>query len=515
MKEEQHIQDIFKTIRELPPEVDLAGIEQFVLAQPAVVFQPPATDGGGSSLLTIKNFVVMISSISIIGSVALFIGGGNDKPSAVATSPASIQRPLYEEVTPPAVEPFVTDSGPAKPGTPKINPATVYLFNPSMTDSAPPMNEIMIGPGALTANMPFVLVTTPRNTAPVIIQTGKSECDDENHVVSTFVKELEKDGLLNPQKYDIVFRKDVLVVCRKKVSDELYPKYERIYEKLTGKKLKEGTNFMVSYSKGSCSISISENDDADPEDAMAPQDPVSPGEPVPAVGVTGRSRTAVAVPVNVAVEEFSQVEVRGSAHVKIKAGSNFNINVYGREGGSNMNTVVKDSRLIVSQPSTEGEVEVTMPADRLKSIIVSGSGLAKLADRFTGVSKLDVGGSGDIIVEKGIETSDLTITVMGSGTVTASGLQGKKIQGIVLGSGDIIASGTSESVSTNISGSGDINMRNLSTGNAECEILGSGAVRIDVRTSLKAHISGSGDVLYTGNPTVEKKISGSGNVVKQ
>ena len=510
MKEEQHIQDIFQAIRELPPEVDLAGIEQFVLAQPAAVFQPPATDGGGSSLWTIKNIIVMISSISIIGSVALFMGGGNDKPSA-ASMPVSVQHPLYADTTPSAAELPVTDSTPAKPAAPRTTPPATYLFNPSMTDSAPPMNEIMIGPGGLASNLPFVVVSKSSNTAPVSIQLGKSECDDENHVVSTFVKELEKDGLLNPQKYSIVFRKDVLVVGRKKVSDELYPKYERIYEKLTGKQLKEGTSFVVSYSKGSCSISVSENDAA-PEGAATPEAPEPPAAPSP---VGARTSRAVAAPVSLAINEFSQVEVRGSAHVKIMAGANFNVNTYGKEGDPGIQVVAKDDRLVVSQPSTQGEVEVTMPADRLKSIIVSGSGQAKLADVFTGVGKLDVGGSGDILVEKGIETSDLTITVMGSGTVTASGLQAKKIQGIVLGSGDIIASGNSESVSTSISGSGDINMKNLSTGSAVCEILGSGAVRIDVRTLLKAHISGSGDVLYTGNPAVDKIIAGSGNVVKQ
>lgn len=507
MKEEQHIQDIFSQIRELPPEVDLAGIERFVLAQPVTAFQPPPGGDGGTSsgLLTIKNTIVMISAISIIGSVALFIAGGNDKPVA---KPAPIQQPVYADTAPAAAEPPVADSTPAKPGAPKTNLATVYLFDPSLTDSAPPLNEIMIGPGMHAPNVPLVVLSKSNNTAPVSIQIAKGECDDENHVVSTFVKELEKDGLLNPQRYQLSFRKGKLTVGGKKVSDKLYPKYEQIYEKLMGKELNAGTGIVVSYSKGSCSISLSESDGPDVAEPVAPQAPAPVPDPVAPLA----PRLPVSGPF--VLGEFSQIEVRGSAHVKIRAGSSFNVN--SRRGSEeNPQVTIKDGRLTVSQPSTEGEVEITMPADHLKSVVVSGSGQATLADRFGGVSKLDVAGSGDIIIEKGIETSELTITVSGSGTVTASGLQTQQLKGIVMGSGDIIASGNSSSVNTVISGSGDINMKNLHAGTADCEILGSGTLRIDVSTALSVRISGSGDVLYTGNPTVNKKIAGSGDVVRQ
>lgn len=81
------------------------------------------------------------------------------------------------------------------------------------------------------------------------------------------------------------------------------------------------------------------------------------------------------------------------------------------------------------------------------------------------------------------------------------------------GSGNITLKGTTNNLSANLAGSGDIHSFNLETNHAVVSVAGSGDIEVVSNETLKARVSGSGDIQYKGNP-IEKdsKVSGSGNI---
>lgn len=535
MKDEQHIQDIFQKIRELPPEVDLGAIEKLVLLQPAAIFVAGSLKGSAvSSWLTIKKLIIMISSVSLIGTAMLFVGlNDSGKPPVKKATPPPVEQrtvvPATDTTIPQTDALPLTDS--TLPDLPKSGPATLYLFSPNITDTAPPMNEVMIGPGMMVVKIPSMSYSMPYSMPYLKVypsdypkeENAKKEngggCDDETHVVSTFVKEMEKDGLLNPERYTFTFTRDALTVNRKKVDAKTYGKYLDIFEKTTGQKMLRGMRFTATYANCNCSITMQVKDwdlSTTTATGISAPDPVSTPEPAlePVVAVGSVSLGVSGKGITHTVAEFSKIEIQGSANVKIVAGNEFSVQTQ-RDDPSGVGTVVKDGRLVISQSSSNGDVVVTMPADRLRSVSVSGSGDVRLASPFAGITSLHVGGSGSITIEKGVETTTLDIQVMGSGEVAVWDIKAQKVTALLLGSGDIAASGIAESISVTVTGSGDVNMGKLTGNDVECEVQGSGSLRIGARTTLKAKISGSGDVIYTGNPTVEKKVSGSGTVTQQ
>lgn len=503
MKNKDHLEDLFRTVRELPPEVALSDVEKFVLAQPVLIYQSAPTMTGGKGLYTFKNIIAMISSISLIGTAVFFLGKGDPKPSASAV-------PLPD--TAPYVAPatMYTDSTPADLSAPAAKPDTApvptesnrsaYPF-PIQSDTAP-LSEGLIGPRSLT-------MTIPAFPAPPETKRN-GECDDDHHVISVFSKELRKDGIIRPDVSKFGFRishKD-FYVNGKKQPQKVFAKYVDLFGKQLGRKDVKGAEMSATVGPGNCSISLSLDDSWDNHTFPVS---TSTSSTVSASVNTGTS-VAVSASGPRVLEDFSQIEVRGSVHVKVAAGDRYSVVSDGRENPPGV-AVVEKGRLVISYAESFDEVLVTLPADRLKNVGVSGSGWAMLTTPFGGVASLKVAGSGSIKVEKGIETPELSMQVLGSGRILAREMKAGKLTGSVSGSGSIEAAGNAGSLLNSISGSGLINMDKLDTDSVDCEILGSGTLRIGtVRTRLKATIQGSGGVSYSGTPTVEKKISGSGTV---
>jgi hypothetical protein len=80
------------------------------------------------------------------------------------------------------------------------------------------------------------------------------------------------------------------------------------------------------------------------------------------------------------------------------------------------------------------------------------------------------------------------------------------------GSAKIQLKGQTKDLSIRVSGSGDVNVKELSSENCDVNISGSSRCDVKVSDKLDVKISGSGDVFYIGNPSITQKISGSGSV---
>nr|WP_294860080.1 head GIN domain-containing protein [uncultured Fluviicola sp.] len=127
---------------------------------------------------------------------------------------------------------------------------------------------------------------------------------------------------------------------------------------------------------------------------------------------------------------------------------------------------------------------------------------------------MDISGSGNMEASSDILTTGMELNVSGSGNISLASVHTGELKVTISGSGNITCSGgavTNQKVS--ISGSGNVEMDNLPANNSDTKISGSGSISVWAVDQLKATISGSGDIRYKGNPIVNTNTSGSGSVI--
>ena len=123
-----------------------------------------------------------------------------------------------------------------------------------------------------------------------------------------------------------------------------------------------------------------------------------------------------------------------------------------------------------------------------------------------------VGSLTAVISSFNMAKDSMSIDISGSGNITARDITVNTLKVDVSGSADFSATGKAENIIADVSGSGDIKTTDFETEKADISISGSGSAKVWVTRHLKADISGSGSVRYKGNPVIEIKSSGSGRI---
>ncbi|UYQ91980.1 DUF2807 domain-containing protein [Chitinophaga horti] len=131
-------------------------------------------------------------------------------------------------------------------------------------------------------------------------------------------------------------------------------------------------------------------------------------------------------------------------------------------------------------------------------------------------NKLTINGAGEITSSNALTGTDLSLKTTGaskirllSATMTAS------LDAYISGSGDIeVLAGQAASGRLTTSGSGNINMIDVTVKKVTASITGAGNIRSDATDELKVKIAGSGSVFYKGTPAIDSEVSGSGSVKK-
>lgn len=104
------------------------------------------------------------------------------------------------------------------------------------------------------------------------------------------------------------------------------------------------------------------------------------------------------------------------------------------------------------------------------------------------------------------------LTFSGSGSVVSNlGIASINLPG----NGDITCVGETEQVSVRLSGTGAINLDEMTSRKAQVKITGNGNVSLHVTDNLDVTIQGLGVVYYSGTPQIQQNISGNGKVVEQ
>lgn len=199
------------------------------------------------------------------------------------------------------------------------------------------------------------------------------------------------------------------------------------------------------------------------------------------------------------ISGFREVKSDFSGDVYITQGSTYNVRIEAQQNIIDViETVLNDGILTlrgksntIIRPDTRIKIYITMP----------------------NVDGLMVSGSGDMVVQNEVSTTDLYMKVSGSGSITVPKLHAGNVDANISGSGEIdIWEGNVTSESIDISGSGSMDFSGLKANTSDVEIGGSGDARVYVINSLKVRISGSGSVYYRGTPTIDVSITGSGKL---
>lgn len=187
--------------------------------------------------------------------------------------------------------------------------------------------------------------------------------------------------------------------------------------------------------------------------------------------------------------------------------------------------------VILSQGATQ-KVEI-QASEKLQKLIETevkdGELKIKWADRFfnntygekvkiyitmVDINALRISGSGDIIADGSIKTSNIQLSISGSGKISLNELASANINASISGSASITIGGSSpaQKLAVGISGSGDFIASDLPVKDVEVSVSGSGDCKLFATENLKARIAGSGNVYYKGNAVIDAKVSGSGSV---
>ena len=118
-------------------------------------------------------------------------------------------------------------------------------------------------------------------------------------------------------------------------------------------------------------------------------------------------------------------------------------------------------------------------------------------------------------------TVDVTVprlesaVLSGSGIVAVDGVQATQFTVRVPGSGLLTVSGRVDRLDASLAGSGDVRLGGLAARDVTASVSGSGRLAVQATASLDASISGSGAIFYSGNPaTVTRTITGSGAILE-
>jgi len=130
------------------------------------------------------------------------------------------------------------------------------------------------------------------------------------------------------------------------------------------------------------------------------------------------------------------------------------------------------------------------------------------------VKGVRVSGSGNVTADELITSDNIDLSISGSGNINMKDLKAESIKSSISGSADIMIDGANQvnTMNASISGSGSIKAQDLPVKNVEVSISGSGNCMVKATESLQARIAGSGDIYYKGSATIDGKVSGSGKI---
>lgn len=165
-----------------------------------------------------------------------------------------------------------------------------------------------------------------------------------------------------------------------------------------------------------------------------------------------------------------------------------------------------------------GSNNVTVAVGRRQSVVVhADSNLLRNVTTRVVAGTLVVGTTGSFTTRSPMSVevsvpSLSSVTLSGSGRISVTGIDARRLTVTLPGSGTLSASGTVTQLNVTLGGSGLAQLDNLAAREVHAVLAGSGLIRVTATARLNATVSGSGAIIYTGNPRVTSNVTGSGTV---
>ena len=205
------------------------------------------------------------------------------------------------------------------------------------------------------------------------------------------------------------------------------------------------------------------------------------------------------------VGAFTEVNLGGSAHVVLKQGSPQSVVVEASpEALADFETVVKDQQLRLGYRSNSGNMLRYRDRGPVTVYVTAPT-----------LTALRVGGSGKFEVDGPLKADALTLAISGSGQLQVPQLTATNLETALSGSGNVRVGGTCPRMEVRISGSGQVQARELRAETCTARISGSGNAHVYATKTANASLSGSGNVYVAGGGQLSSRVSGSGRVSEE
>lgn len=215
----------------------------------------------------------------------------------------------------------------------------------------------------------------------------------------------------------------------------------------------------------------------------------------------------------VAVDNFDKISLTGNIDVIFSQGSKTSVVIVGnRKDIDKVEAEVKGSTLFISTKTEKknvggvtvkttkfiDEVKVKVTSKSLKDVKITGNGDFKATtDIKTDNLNLNVSGSGDLEFKK-VTADAAKATIAGSGDISIKKLDTKNLNTSIAGSGEIEIDNVTDRCDVaqlSIAGSGDMKMKFEGCRDLRCKIAGSGEMELKGKVGdYSSAISGSGEI---------------------
>lgn len=215
----------------------------------------------------------------------------------------------------------------------------------------------------------------------------------------------------------------------------------------------------------------------------------------------------------VAVDNFDKISLTGNIDVIFSQGSKTSVVIVGnRKDIDKVEAEVKGSTLFISTKTEKknvggvtvkttkfiDEVKVKVASKDLKEVKITGNGDFKATtDIKTDNLNLNVSGSGDLEFKK-VTADAAKATIAGSGDISIKKLDTKNLNTSIAGSGEIeidYVTDRCDVAQLSIAGSGDMKMKFEGCRDLRCKIAGSGEMELKGKVGdYSSAISGSGEI---------------------
>lgn len=174
--------------------------------------------------------------------------------------------------------------------------------------------------------------------------------------------------------------------------------------------------------------------------------------------------------------------------------------------------------LIEASDNLEPYIETSVQGDKLKIYLKEGFSynVKQKVTIYVSVNNnlkaIQLVGSGDVILERGLRLNHLKCSLVGSGDIDID-VEANALDLVLSGSGDLNAKGDCPTLNISLAGSGDIKAQSIKSKNVSANVVGSGDVMVYASEEFKGKVVGSGDILVEGNPKIQDtSVLGTGGI---